>query len=94
MTQRIYSPENISGPRERLVPVDCTICRGISEIACPECSDAVCRECLVECAHCRDQEAMCLQCASKRGGLQTIEGEWLCENCAGAMESELELVRR
>lgn len=86
--------ESLSGPRERIHPPDCAVCRGTAQLNCPECGDPVCQECMVECFHCRDQEGMCIACGVKRGTLQKVDGDWACENCLGAMESELEAARR
>ena len=84
--------ESMSGPRELAWGADCAVCRAESTQQCPGCCEAVCDECMVECAHCGG-EPICLSCAVKRGYAE-IDGTHFCEECAGAMEPELETVRR
>lgn len=71
----------------------CSICRVASETDCSNCNAPMCRECAVKCAGCDSDNEYCLACAVRNGHVE-IDGKQFCEDCAAAMESELEEARR
>jgi len=72
---------------------ECSICRGKVWTQCDNCEHDICQECTVRCAGCGSDNEYCLACAIKRGHAE-IDGKHYCEDCAAAMESELEEARR
>lgn len=79
MSQLTHYPESASGPRERIVPVDCVSCHGSSEVACDCCSDPICHECAVVCERCQQDNPHCFACAIRNGFVETGDDAWACE---------------
>jgi len=87
-------PESPSGPRERMVAADCSICRATAVTNCEDCGGPICQECAISCAACKQDKPWCIRCAIKRGAFEQIDADWFCENHAAEFEPELEMERR
>ena len=90
MGSPIYRHEEL---RAGMLDAECSICRASAETECADCQADICRECSAKCAGCGGDNEYCLACAIKRGHVE-IDGKHYCEECAAAMESELEEARR